>query len=78
MASGSSRCAAASPRGLWEETVGGAVKSYYTLNGTLIALRDSGANVVTYLHGDHLGSVSLATSASGQGTPQVAPASRVR
>ena len=56
--------------GLWEEVAGGAVKSYYTLNGTVVALRDSGANAVTYLHGDHLGSISLATNASGQGTPQ--------
>jgi len=56
--------------GLWEEVIGGAVKSYYTLNGTVMALRDSGTNAVTYLHGDHLGSISLATTASGQGTPQ--------
>ncbi len=56
--------------GLWEELIGGAVKSYYALNGTVVALRDSGANAVTYLHGDHLGSISLATNASGQGTPQ--------
>ena len=28
-------------------------------------MRDSGTNAVTYLHGDHLGSVSVATNSSG-------------
>jgi YD repeat-containing protein len=47
--------------GLWEEVVGGAVKQYYQFNGQVVAMRDSSTNSVTYLHGDHLGSVSLAT-----------------
>ncbi len=52
--------------GLWEESVGSGAssKSYYQFNGQTIAMRDSIAGV-TYLHGDHLGSVSLATNASG-------------
>jgi RHS repeat-associated protein len=49
--------------GLWEEVVGGAVKSYYTLNGTPVAVRETSGSTSTlaYLHGDHLGSVSLVT-----------------
>jgi RHS repeat-associated protein len=52
--------------GLWEEVVGGAVNKYYTLNGEPVALRthSGGASTLTYLHGDHLGSVSVATTAS--------------
>jgi RHS repeat-associated protein len=52
--------------GLWEQTVGGASKLYYTFNGQVVAMRDTSTNTVTYLHGDHLGSVSLATNSSGQ------------
>jgi hypothetical protein len=51
--------------GLWEEVAGGAAKSYYTVNGQTVAVRDRSSNAVTYLHGDHLGSVSVATNASG-------------
>ena len=51
--------------GIWEQIVGGASTRYYTFNGQAIAVRDSATNAVTYLHGDHLGSVSLATNSSG-------------
>jgi RHS repeat-associated protein len=50
---------------LWEQTGSAAAKQYYTLNGQVIAMRDTGTNVVTYLHGDHLGSVSMATDSGG-------------
>ena len=52
-------------QGLWEQVIGGTSKRYYTFNGQVIAMRDSGTNAVTYLHGDHLGSVSVATNSSG-------------
>jgi RHS repeat-associated protein len=52
-------------QGIWEQVVGGASKLYYTFNGQVVAMRDTSANTVTYLHGDHLGSVSLATNSSG-------------
>jgi len=48
--------------GRWEETSAGAVKKYYPFNGTVIVVRDSSAGV-SYLHGDHLGSVSATTGA---------------
>ena len=38
-------------------------KTYYHAGGQRIAMRENGE--VTYLHGDHLGSASLATDASG-------------
>ncbi len=57
--------------GLWEETLDGAVKRYYALNGQTIAVRDSATgDAVTYLHGDQLGSVGLATDALGQSSAQ--------
>jgi RHS repeat-associated protein len=49
--------------GLWEEAIGGAVKLYYPFNGQAAAMREG--STVTYLHDDHLGSVSLATSSGG-------------
>jgi RHS repeat-associated protein len=52
-------------QGIWEQVVGGASKLYYSFNGQVVAMRDTSSNAVTYLHGDHLGSVSLATSSSG-------------
>jgi len=52
-------------QGLWEQIVGGASTRYYTFNGQVVAMRDSATNAVTYLHGDHLGSVSLATNSAG-------------
>jgi len=52
-------------QGVWEQIVGGASTRYYTFNGQVVAMRDSATNAVTYLHGDHLGSVSLATNSSG-------------
>ncbi len=48
--------------GLWEETSAGAVKQYYTFNGTVAAVRDSTIGV-SYIHGDHLGSVSVTSGA---------------
>jgi len=52
--------------GLWEETSGGAVKQYYPFNGTVVAVRDSSAGV-SYLHGDHLGSVSATSGMQAGG-----------
>lgn len=53
--------------GLWEETSDGlSRKAYYVVNGAPVAVRDLGNTQVTYLHGDHLGSVSVATDAAGQ------------
>ena len=51
--------------GVWEEVVGGTTKVYYPFNGQTVALRDTSANTVTYLPGDHLGSVSVETTSSG-------------
>ena len=42
---------------------GPTVTKYYYLGGQRVAMRQGG--VLTYLHGDHLGSASLATNASG-------------
>jgi len=55
--------------GVWEQTTAGARKLYYTFNGQVVAMRDMSVtpNVVTYLHGDHLGSVSVATDSTGTG-----------
>ncbi len=50
--------------GLWEQTTAGARKLYYTFNGAVVAVRDSSSGL-SYLHADHLGSVSLATTTSG-------------
>ena len=50
---------------LAEETAGGATKVYYPFNGQTVAVRDTGTNVVTYMHGDHLGSVSVASTSGG-------------
>ncbi|GIV96377.1 MAG: hypothetical protein KatS3mg057_1034 [Herpetosiphonaceae bacterium] len=47
----------------WEEVVGGAIKTAYEFDEKLVAVRASSAGV-SYLHGDHLGSVRLATNAS--------------
>jgi RHS repeat-associated protein len=60
----------ASFEGLWEQTTAGAWKTYYRFNGQVVALRDSATNAVTYLHGDHLGSVSVTTNASGTANVQ--------
>ncbi|MFL5800699.1 MAG: polymorphic toxin-type HINT domain-containing protein [Roseiflexaceae bacterium] len=56
--------------GLWEETAGGATRIYYTFNNEVVAVRDSATNVVTYLHTDHIGTISLATSSAGVGSVQ--------
>ncbi|MCS7003024.1 MAG: hypothetical protein NZ518_09265 [Dehalococcoidia bacterium] len=50
--------------GMWERTVGGATTHYYEFHGQVIGLRRSDRGVF-YLHGDHLGSVSAVTDASG-------------
>ena len=49
--------------GAYFERTGDVTTSYYYAGGTRVAKRSGG--VVTYLHGDHLGSASLATSSSG-------------
>jgi len=53
--------------GLWEENSNGVKKAYYQFGGSTVAVRvqDGTATGVTYLHADHLGSVSLATTSSG-------------
>ncbi|HEX2912230.1 MAG TPA: RHS repeat-associated core domain-containing protein [Chloroflexia bacterium] len=60
--------------GLWEEVVAGNgtgnTKSLYQFNGKTVALRDSSTAIVSYLHADHIGSVSLVTNASGTATSQ--------
>src|SRR5205807_1784725 len=49
-----------------EQVVGGASKYYISFNNQVVALRDNGpSGPLTYLHSDQLGSVSLATNASG-------------
>ena len=51
---------------LWEENaVTGAWRTYYAFNGQMIAQRDGVTGGVVYFHGDHLGSVSVVTNASG-------------
>jgi RHS repeat-associated protein len=39
--------------------------SYYAFGGAMVAMRTAETATLTYLHGDHLGSVSLTTDASG-------------
>jgi len=39
--------------------------SYYAFGGAMVAMRSAAGGPLTYLHGDHLGSASLATNASG-------------
>src|SRR5262249_46048726 len=64
--------------GLWEETTGGAVKRYYLFDKEVVALRDG--STVTYLHGDHLGSLSVTSdaSAASAGTQAFTPWGAVR
>ena len=50
--------------GQWEEDSTGVKKQYYSFGGGTVAMRDSLGNL-TYLHSDHLGSVSLATTSGG-------------
>jgi hypothetical protein len=53
--------------GLWEETLGSGatVKTHYSFGGQLVAVRNSAPASLSYLHGDHLSSVRLATGTSG-------------
>ncbi len=48
--------------GLWEEETSGTKRAQYKFGGQVIAQRDVNAGTVTYIHGDHLGSASLATN----------------
>jgi RHS repeat-associated protein len=53
---------------VWEEDSSGVRKTYIQFGGKVVAVkeRNSGGTVTTtYLHGDHLGSMSLATSSAG-------------
>jgi RHS repeat-associated protein len=54
--------------GLWEQDLGGAARTFYTFNGQVVAQRSG--STVTYLHGDHLGSIGVATNQSGQAMVQ--------
>jgi len=47
----------------WRGTLGGVTRSLYLFNGKPVAQRavNGGTATVTYLHGDHLGSVSVVT-----------------
>ena len=47
------------------ELEGSVTRSYYALAGQVVAVRDSGLGL-SYLYGDHLGSISVSTSATGQ------------
>ena len=40
-------------------------RTYYTFGGARVAMRDGAGAALVYLHGDHLGSASLATSVTG-------------
>ena len=54
--------------GMWDENVGtGAVKQHYLLDGKVVAVRRTagGTSTLTYLHGDPLGSISVATATGG-------------
>jgi hypothetical protein len=42
-----------------------ATRTLYAFNGAVIAERNSADGSLVYLHGDHLGSVTAATTASG-------------
>jgi RHS repeat-associated protein len=58
--------------GLWEQTSSGTTRRFYTLNGQVVAVRTNAgsSNTVSYLHGDHLGSISVTTTASGTAEPR--------
>jgi RHS repeat-associated protein len=58
--------------GLWEQTSSGTTRRFYTLNGQVVAVRTNAGstNTVSYLHGDHLGSISVTTTASGTAEPR--------
>ncbi|MEM8535960.1 MAG: RHS repeat-associated core domain-containing protein, partial [Chloroflexota bacterium] len=49
--------------GLWEEEINGTQTIIYEFNGQAVATRKGGSTDVTYLHGDHLGSISLTSGA---------------
>jgi RHS repeat-associated protein len=49
--------------GVWEETTSGVRTLYYQFNGQVVAMRSSTG--VTYIQGDHLGSMTWAFNASG-------------
>ncbi|NOK71559.1 MAG: hypothetical protein GFH25_541324n2 [Chloroflexi bacterium AL-N10] len=49
--------------GLWEEQINGTQTIIYEFNGRAIATRTGGSTALTYLHGDHLGSISLTSGA---------------
>src|SRR5262249_48852418 len=52
--------------GLWEERSDGWWHSLYQFGGQIIGQHDNwSGGTVTYLHADHLGSISLATNSSG-------------
>jgi len=73
--------------GLYEEQVSSlstTYRYYYTFSGQTVAQREyvvnTGSNTVKYLHGDHLGSVSLVTSSTGAsaGVQEFDPWGKVR
>jgi hypothetical protein len=56
--------------GNWEETTADAATKYYQFNNAMVALRSSSA--LTYLHPDHLGSVSVISDTSTPPTASLA------
>ncbi len=58
--------------GLWEQTSSGTTRRFYTLNGQVVAVRTNAGstNTVSYLHGDHLGSISVTTTSTGTAEPR--------
>jgi RHS repeat-associated protein len=51
--------------GLWEELTYSGAWQLYPFNGQVVARRDVHVNTAVFLHGDHLGSMTWATNASG-------------
>jgi YD repeat-containing protein len=57
--------------GLYEEESTGKVRTYYTLNGHTVAVRETEGSTVTIrsLHSDHLGSISASTKRDASNNP---------
>lgn len=51
--------------GVWEVTQGVQTRKLYQFGGQVVAIREVESGKVSYLHGDHLGSVSVTTDQNG-------------